>query len=171
MGARANVTAARERVVSVEAVLAASPQRIFDVLADPRQHPLIDGSDAVRRPSDAAPARLGLGATFTMVMRTRPSRLNIAQLLQVIGALVNQGRITNRVVEFDEGRLIAWTHFGGHVWRYELEPVTTGPPKTLVRETFDYTTSRSPWLLELAGFPAKNQAAMQRTLERLRAVM
>lgn len=30
--------------------------------------------------------------------------------------------------EFDEDRLIAWRHFAGHRWRYELEPVDRATP-------------------------------------------
>jgi hypothetical protein len=72
--------------------------------------------------------------------------------------------ITNTVVEFEEGRRIGWRHFGGHVWRYELEPVEGG---TRVTETFDWSTSRSPKLIERQGYPEKHPAAMARTLERL----
>ena len=46
-------------------------------------------------------------------------------------------RISNRVVEFEEGRRIAWRHFGGHRWRYELEPL--GADRTRVTESFDYS--------------------------------
>lgn len=49
----------------------------------------------------------------------------------------------NTVVEFEEGRTIAWApkpasgigaRFFGRIWRYELEPLEEG---TLVRETWD----------------------------------
>ena len=42
-------------------------------------------------------------------------------------------RVTNRVVDFEPNRLIAWRHFEPQRWRYELEPVTGG---TRVRESF-----------------------------------
>ena len=73
-------------------------------------------------------------------------------------------RISNTVVEFDEGRRIAWRHFGRHVWRYELEPVAGG---TRVTETFDYTPARSPRALELAGAPQRNLRSIRATLDRL----
>ena len=44
-------------------------------------------------------------------------------------------RMTSKVVEFDENRVIAWCHFGGHRWRWELEP--DGGGATKVTETFD----------------------------------
>ena len=109
------------QAVSVERVIAATPDRIFDVLADPAQHPVIDGSGTVKHTRGETPARLSLGAKFGMSMK--------------LG--VPYG-ITNTVVEFEDGRRIAWRHFGGHRWRYELEPADGG---TRVRETYDWSTS------------------------------
>jgi hypothetical protein len=49
----------------------------------------------------------------------------------------------NHVVEFEEGRLIAWQPSGvgrrppGHLWRWELEP--TGTARTRVTHTYDWT--------------------------------
>ena len=60
-------------------------------------------------------------------------------------------RMTSRVVEFDEDRVIAWCHLGGHRWRWELEP--TGDGQTKVTETFDGTTSRVPFVLRVLGYP------------------
>ena len=51
-------------------------------------------------------------------------------------------RTDNTVVEFEEGRLIAWCHFNRHRWRYELEPLGDG--STLVTETFDGRTALVP---------------------------
>ncbi|HMF03426.1 MAG TPA: SRPBCC family protein, partial [Acidimicrobiia bacterium] len=90
-----------ERKVSVQRVIAAPPEKIFDVLADPSQHPAIDGSGMVKHTRGEEPERLSLGAKFGMSMR--------------LGIPYN---ITNTVVEFDDNRLIAWRHFGGHRWRY-----------------------------------------------------
>ena len=137
------------RAVTVERLIPAPAQRIFDVLADPAQHPVIDGSGSLRQPRDDAPARLAPGASFGMSMR--------------IGVPYT---ITNTVVEFEEGRRLAWRHLGRQVWRYELEPAEGG---TLVRETFDYTDALSPLALRLVRFPSRNRRAMERTLERLEA--
>lgn len=136
------------RQVSAERVVAAPAERVFEVLADPAQHPAIDGSGSVRASRTAEPERLALGARFGMSMR--------------IGLPY---AITNVVVEFEEGRRIAWRHFGGHRWRWELEPVDGG--RTRVTETFDWSTSHAPWLLELAGAPARNRRAIEATLDRL----
>lgn len=140
-----------ERKVAVERVIAAPPEKIFDVLADPSQHPVIDGSGTVKDIRGEEPSRLSLGAKFGMSMR--------------IG--IPYG-ITNTVVEFDENRLIAWRHYGGHRWRYELEPAGAG---TRVRETYDWSTAIIPTRIYIAvsGWPKRAEEAMTRTLERLDA--
>lgn len=158
-----------DRRVVVERDINASAERIFDVLADPRRHPVIDGSGAVLDPTIAAPRRLSQGATFRMRMRSHPASADPAHLLQAGIALASRGRLKITVVEFAEPRRIAWRNFGGHIWRYELEPITE--ESTRVREIFDYATNRTPWLLELVGFPTKNKASMTRTLERLDALV
>lgn len=158
-----------DRVVVVERVIDSTAQEIFNVLANPASHAAIDGTGAVRDPVLAAPTRLHLGATFTMRMRTRLPNLALSSLVQVAVALTHRGRLTNVVREFDEPRRIAWRNFGRHTWRYELEPLT--PTRTLVRETFDYSTNIAPWLLELARFPSANRRAMQETLDRLAVVV
>lgn len=134
------------RTVSVTRVIRASPQAIFDVLASPARHGEIDGSGSVRQARGPA-QRLALGSRFRMDMR-----LGVPY------------RITNEVVEFDEGRRIAWRHWGGHIWRYELEPTNGG---TSVTESFDWSTSLLPQFLELVGYPRRNRRAIEATLERL----
>lgn len=142
---------------SVEQIIHADAQSIFDVLADPFQHHLIDGSDMVTG-SPHGPGRLSLGARFTMGMHRGPIPY----------------RSINTVVEFDEPRLIAWAtvgefrgrpFVGGHRWRYELEPRADD---TLVRETYDWTTAiAARWTIEKPGFPARYVPAMRATLRRL----
>jgi len=137
----------KQRRVSVSRVINASPAAVFDVLASPAGHATIDGSGQITAPRPSQPVRLALGTKFRMDMK--------------------QGlpyRITNTVVEFEENRRIAWRHIGGHVWRYELEPVPSG---TKVTETFDWSTSRTKRFIELMGYPAKHVPNMERTLERL----
>ena len=77
-------------------------------------------------------------------------------------------KISNRVVEFEEDRRIAWRHFGAHRWRYELEPTDDG--RTVVTETFDFTRYDrfSAAGLRLAGFPERNRAGIAETLVRLK---
>lgn len=135
------------KIVSVTVKVNAAPQTIFDLLADPSKHGEIDGSGSVRNAQSSAPARLSLGAKFGMDMR--------------LG--VNY-KITNEVVEFDEPRRIAWRHFGGHVWRYILEPVDGG---TMVTEQFDWNTAKSPLMMRVMNYPAKNRVSIEKTLKRL----
>jgi hypothetical protein len=138
------------RTVSVERVIPGPAQAIFDVLADPSMHPVIDGSGTVRAEVAGNPGRLALGSQFGMAMK-----------------ILRPYRIGNEVVEFEEGRRIAWSHIGGAIWRYELEPVDGG---TRVRETFDYSRTTVPllaWFFRLARFPQRNRAGMEATLERL----
>jgi hypothetical protein len=136
------------KVVSRETVVPSPPGAIFDLLADPRRHCEIDGSGSVRQSEIDAPERLSLGARFGMKMR-----------------IVVPYRITNEVVEFEEGRRIAWRHFGGHVWRYILEPVAGG---TKVTEQFDWTNNRSPLMLKVMRAQENNAKSIERTLENLR---
>jgi uncharacterized protein YndB with AHSA1/START domain len=139
------------RVVSVERVIPAPADTLFDVVADPAQHAVIDGSGTVKALRAGSPPRLAPGTEFDVAMR--------------IGLPY---RITNRVKEFEEGRLLAWDHLGRARWRYRFDPVDGG---TRVTESWDF--SDSPWWLalglRLVGFPARNRRGMQRTLERLEA--
>ena len=144
-------------VETVERVIPAPPEKIFDLLADPRRHPEFDGSGSVREAKDA-PERLSLGATFGMSMK-----------------LGMPYSVVNEVVEFDEGRRIAWeprspgrllSAFSGRVWRYELEPVDGG---TRVRESWDITNEK----VKLFVKPARNKTrkAMEATLARIQEIV
>lgn len=142
-------------VVSVERVIRAPSAAIFEVLADPRRHPEIDGSGTVRQARPDAPDRLSLGATFAMDMRRG----------------LRYGMI-NTVTEFDEGRRIAWApkpangrgaRFFGRIWRYELEPVDAG---TRVRETWDISSEGLRFFLRHL-YASRFRQDMTKSLERL----
>jgi uncharacterized protein YndB with AHSA1/START domain len=134
------------RRVSASTAVAAPPDAVFALLADPRRHGEFDGSGTVRD-AVSGPERLTLGARFGMKMRWGVPY-----------------QVQNTVVEFEEGRRIGWRHFGQHIWRYELEPVDGG---TLVTETFDYAPSPAARVLELARAPQRNQRSIRATLARL----
>ena len=76
-------------------------------------------------------------------------------------------RISNTVVEYEQDRVIAWRHFSGHRWRYELEPHDSG---TTVSETWDASRLRHKWMIRLLGFTRTTGQNMERTLERLAAL-
>jgi hypothetical protein len=139
-----------ERVVSESIDIAAPPEAVFAILADPRQQSRIDGSGSVRGLLQG-PERLSKGARFGVDMK-------------LFGLPY---KIRNTVVEFEEGRRIAWRHFGGHRWRYVLDPVPGG---TRVTESFDYSMYPLPQrlVIELAGFPARNRAGIAGTLANLK---
>jgi uncharacterized protein YndB with AHSA1/START domain len=135
------------REVSVSRVIPATPERIFAVLTSPAGHAAIDGSGTVRAPVDGEPERLELGTKFGMKMK--------------VGVPY---KVANTVVEYEPNRLIAWRHFNGHRWRHRLDPDAGGTTET---ETFDWSTARMPWTIELMGYPRKHIPNMTSTLELL----
>lgn len=147
-------------VETVERVIPAPPERIWALVADPRRHQDINGNDTVREAFDVPPT-LTVGSTFGMNME-----------------FGGDYQMTSTVIEYDEGRRIAWqsrpaeqsaswrsTFFGGRIWRFELDPVDGG---TRVRETWDVSQEGkygTRWLVRLYG--AKTKVNMQQTLERI----
>jgi uncharacterized protein YndB with AHSA1/START domain len=145
-------------LLTVERVIPAPADKIFDILADPTKHALIDGSGMVQGMNRTAEPRLALGTQFTMSMRA---------------ALIPYSTVS-RVTEFEEDRRIAWKtgpsgmmgrFLAGRVWRFELEPEGED---TLVRETWDITEDHQRALLKLGDlYSGKTRRDMERTLERL----
>lgn len=138
---------APDRVERRSVVVNATPGQVFDLLADPSRHQEFDGSGTVRAARDSAPARLSLGAKFGMSMK-----LGVPYV------------IANTVVDFVEDELIAWRHFGRHVWRYRLEEVDGG---TKVTEEFDWRTALFPPALKMIKAPQTNAESIEKTLTRL----
>jgi uncharacterized protein YndB with AHSA1/START domain len=134
-----------ERRISLTRTVDAPATKIFELLANPAKHPLLDGSGSVVGSLGTGSRRLELGANFGMDMK--------------IGLPY---KVKNTVVEFEEGSLIAWRHFNGHRWRWQLKDLGDG--RTEVTETFDWSTARFPLLLELMGFPARNRKGIEATL-------
>ena len=132
------------RVVSAARVIAAPAAEIFELIADPAKQPTWDGNDNL---AQAAPGQRvhAVGDVFTMTLTMGQDR-------------------ENHVVEFEEGRRIAWRPSEpglpppGHLWRWELEPV--GGARTLVRHTYDWTGLTDPERVD---------RAMATTAERLQA--
>lgn len=135
---------------SATTTVAAPPATVFAIVADPRQHSRIDGSGTVRD-AVSGPDRLELGSRFGMSMK--------------MGAPY---RISNKVVEFETDRLIAWRHAGLHRWRYELTPTADGG--TEVTETWDLSHYPTPGRALLSTlFGDKTQKAIEATLVKLKA--
>lgn len=139
-------------LVSRQRFIAAGPEAIFEVLATPALHSIIDGSDTVKAAQPRGPERLSAGARFGMEMN-----------------VMVDYKILNTVCEFEEGRRIAWRHFFGHVWRYVLEPSTNaaGTPGTLVTEQWDARGVRGKSFLRLAGYLRRHPANLEATLAKL----
>ncbi len=112
------------RVVSASREIAAEPSRIFELIADPATQPSWDGNDNLAAAPPGQRVRR-VGEVFTMTL-TRDAAIR-----------------ENHVVEFEEGRRIAWKPAEpgreppGHLWRWELEP--EGPARTRVTHTYDWT--------------------------------
>jgi uncharacterized protein YndB with AHSA1/START domain len=111
------------RIVSASREIGARPDEIFELIADPAQQPRWDGNDNLAE-APAGQRVHAVGDVFTMTTTTGNVR-------------------HNRVVEFDQGRRIAWLPSEpdqdppGHLWRWELEPVD--PTHTLVTHTYDWS--------------------------------
>lgn len=111
------------RIVSTSREIAAGAEQIFELIADPAQQPRWDGNENLAE----APTGQRIEAVGDMfVMTTTSGRLR-----------------ENHVVEFAEGRLVAWRPAEpgrpppGHLWRWELEPL--GRSRTRVTHTYDWT--------------------------------
>lgn len=140
------------RVVSASREIAAPPGRIFELIADPAQQPRWDGNDNLAEAPAGQRIRRA-GAVFTMT--------------------TTKGTIReNHVVEFEEGRRIAWlpAETGkrppGHLWRWELEPV--GASRTRVTHTYDWTQLRDQNRVPRAR--ATTAERLQASLDRLAAL-
>lgn len=83
--------------------------------------------------------------------------------------LTNGQSRVNHVVEFEEGRLMAWKpapvgeEARGHLWRWELEPVDD--VTTLVRHTYDWSELTDETRFERAR--ANTEEALGRSLAKL----
>ena len=137
------------RVVSASREIAAGPGRIFELIADPAQQPRWDGNDNLAEAPEGQRVRQR-GDVFTMTL----TRGSIRE---------------NHVVEFDEGRRIAWMPAEpgqrppGHLWRWELEPA--GASRTLVTCTYDWTRLTDETRLPRAR--ATTADRLQASLDRL----
>src|SRR5689334_19284111 len=112
----------------------ATPEAVFALLADPSQHPAIDGTGWVRAALDDEPISAA-GQVFHIAMyhENHPDK---------------DYEMANRVEVFDAPRAIGWQPgqedpqsgelgLGGWTWRYDLEP--SGPSATKVTLTYDWS--------------------------------
>ena len=111
------------KVVSASGEIAADAATVFEFIAEPTKQIAWDGNDNL---SEARPGERvhAVGDVFTMTT----TKGNVRE---------------NHIVEFEEGRRIAWLPSGpgeeppGHLWRWELEPIDA--TRTRVTHTYDWT--------------------------------
>jgi uncharacterized protein YndB with AHSA1/START domain len=138
----------RPRVVRASRVIEAAAERVFELIADAAQQPRWDGNDNLK---EAAPGQRvrAVGDVFTIRLKRGGVR-------------------DNRVVDFVEGRRVAWLPAvpgkspPGHLWAWELKPL--GPSRTLVTHIYDWTelTDRSRMPRARATTADKLEASLDR---------
>ena len=141
--------AQQQRVVSASREISAAADTIFELIADPTEQPRWDANDNLKH-ADAGQRVRAVGDVFTMRLRRGGIR-------------------ENTIVEFEEGRLIAWRpnvpgrEPPGHLWRWELEPIDQN--RTRATHTYDWTE-----LTDRSRFPRARATTAERlaaSLERL----
>lgn len=152
-----------DRTVVVQRVIDAPAETIFDVLATPTRHQEFDGSGTLDG-SARGPERLAANTSFSMAMHQGPAKY----------------RSLNRIVEFEQDRVIAWAtvgeykgrrFIGGQTWRFQLVPQqpTEGDDlvSTLVLHSYDWGAAKAAPLIGLLGYPRRAAPSMRGTLQRL----
>jgi uncharacterized protein YndB with AHSA1/START domain len=140
------------RIVSASREIAAGPGEIFELIADPAQQPRWDGNDNLAE----APAGQRIRRTGDVFRMTNT------------GGKVRE----NHVVEFEEGRRVAWAPAEpgrppiGQLWRWELDPVDAS--RTRVTHTYDWTRLTDQTRLPRAR--ATTADKLQASLDRLAAL-
>jgi len=149
MGSEENV----QRVVKASRDIAAEASVIFELIAEPTQQPRWDGNDNLSE-APAGQRVHAVGDVFTMTT----TKGNVRE---------------NHVVEFVEGRRIAWRPAEpgkeppGHLWRWELEPVDES--NTRVTHTYDWTQLPDDDK-RVARARATTSAWLQSSIDRLAAI-
>jgi hypothetical protein len=154
--------------VSVSRSIAARAAKIFQVLADPANHPALDGSGMLRA-APGQPVLSRVGDTFTMAM-----------YLPELGDYL----MLNRITAFERDRRIAWEPTPGdaaasrnaelpvgasqgYSWGFQLQP---DGDTTIVTELFDCTEA-AQIIRDAVADGQTWLPAMHQTLERLAATV
>lgn len=129
----------------------APAQKLFDIVAQPANHPKIDGSSTVTSPLPGSPDYLYLGARFGMDMNMKMDY-----------------QIRSVVTEFLPGQIIAWKPLSRHTWRYTFTPYEG---KTLVTEEWDARGVWNRFIMRPLNVQALNQKSIEATLQRLKSMV
>ncbi|WP_035718873.1 SRPBCC family protein [Gordonia shandongensis] len=144
--------------ITVERVIEAPVDRVFDVVSNPERHVALDGSGFMRS-VDHADRIQAVGEVFTMNM-AGPH-------------MGGEYQTDNHVIGYAKDKLLAWktapagTEPPGWEWVWEFE--SQGPASTLVRHTYDWSAVTDKALLEKVGFPLVTEDQLTDTLARLAA--
>ena len=133
------------KIAGARIVINRPASELFNFIANPKNHPKIDGSKMVRGKA-YGPKRLSMNSWFVM------------RQLRIIPYFM-----PNKIVEFEEGKLIAWRNALPSRWRYEFISLPDG--STQVTQYLD--CSQTPIMLAKSelSWAAK---AMAKTLVRLK---
>ena len=135
------------RLAAARIVINKPASELFDFIANPKNHPKIDGSKMVRGKA-YGPKRLSMNSWFVM----RQLRFGKIPYL-----------MPNKVVEFEEGKLIAWRNASPSRWRYEFVAQSDGT--TQVTQYLDCSRTPSKLAKSELSWAAK---AMAKTLVRFK---
>ncbi|UFU04443.1 SRPBCC family protein [Ruania suaedae] len=139
-------------VVQADQLVGAAAAAVFELIADPARQPEWDGNDNLAEAAGGQRVR-ATGAVFRTTLT---------------GGAVRE----NHVVEFEEGRRIAWlpSEVGlsppGHLWRWEIEPLEPG--RCRVRHTYDWSRLTDPQ--RLARARATTSLSLAASIRRLAAL-
>lgn len=141
------------KVVSATRDIAAPAEEIFELIADPSRQPAWDGNANLAQAAQGQRVR-AVGDVFQMV--------------------ITKGTIRdNKVVEFEEGRRIAWCPGNegaapaGHLWRWELEAADDG--RIRVTHTYDWSQLQDAKRMDRAR--STTSANLSASLEKLAAAV
>ncbi|GAA1782263.1 SRPBCC family protein [Nostocoides veronense] len=140
------------KVASAARVIRAPAATIFELIADPAEQPRWDGNDNLVTAAPGQRVRQ-VGDVFVMTIHLAQDR-------------------ENHIVEFEEGRRIAWrpSEVGapqpGHLWRWEVEPIDDDSARVI--HTYDWTDLNDPNRLGRAR--AMTPEKLMASLDRLAAL-
>ncbi|HWC23044.1 MAG TPA: SRPBCC family protein [Flexivirga sp.] len=141
------------KVVSATRDIAAPAAQIFELIADPSRQPAWDGNHNLEQAAAGQRVR-AVGEVFRMTLANGKVR-------------------DNKVVEFEEGRRIAWCPGNegaapaGHLWRWELAPLDD--QHTRVTHTYDWSRLNDPKRVDRARSTTSDN--LSASLEKLAATV
>ncbi len=133
------------KIAGARIVINRPASELFNFIANPKNHPKIDGSKMVRGKA-YGPKRLSMNSWFVM------------RQLRIIPYFM-----PNKIVEFEEGKLIAWRNALPSRWRYEFISLPDG--STQVTQYLDCSHTPLKLAKSELSWAAK---AMAKTLVRLK---